>query len=605
MEDMKKLTPFKYFCLTNFPYIEADFDALTNYELFCKITEYLNEISKNNNALIDNFNELYNYVTDYFNNLDVTTEIDNKLEEMASDGTLTRLIKPFFDEAIEEVPDIVSDWIDANLSQETGYVIDTSLTVAGAGADAKATGDKIREINSELLVSYDIASEMTITEIVNGERYVSTGIQTNADYKRAKYLYPVKPFKLIHCTTSVANDDMAINFFDEDLNWISRRYIFNSSSLTPSCVAPYNACYFGFDVKTTNTNTSFKLYIVGDGKCDNIDRTFKDNLKSYLVEPDRVITTSGNMNTSENYDVIIVPNPNCDTMYCSFNVGSNAMIIKGDGTTEFLTATTVTGEDYSRRYTIPSYCKVLFICYPHSLQLNENGDIMSYVNLIRTNDNPLNKKRITCIGASATRLDQHQNNGAGTTGGVVGWQKWLKWNGAFCSNRGKNGYCYTVGYGSGSLYTDVVTNQMDLSNEDMVILFGGMNDAQYNAPVGNPPTDYSSYVNTPSTMCGAINGIIDYIRTNNPYCKIFIVAPYKSSLSSLGYTHQKEYVDAIRKCAEFWSVPYIDLFAKCDISPNVNSSDYLYDGIHPNSIGFENIGKIIVSNMLGELKYEG
>ena len=30
---MKKLPPFKFFMLQNFPFIEYDFDALTNYEL--------------------------------------------------------------------------------------------------------------------------------------------------------------------------------------------------------------------------------------------------------------------------------------------------------------------------------------------------------------------------------------------------------------------------------------------------------------------------------------------------------------------------------------------------------------------------------------------
>ena len=42
-EDLKILTPFKMQVLTNFPYIEADFDALTNYQLLCKIVEYLKE----------------------------------------------------------------------------------------------------------------------------------------------------------------------------------------------------------------------------------------------------------------------------------------------------------------------------------------------------------------------------------------------------------------------------------------------------------------------------------------------------------------------------------------------------------------------------------
>ena len=87
----KKLAPFKLFVLENFPFIEADFDAITNYQLMCKIDEYINEVAKNNDIMIDNVEALNNW----FNNLDVQTEINNKLDEMATDGTLEELIAQY------------------------------------------------------------------------------------------------------------------------------------------------------------------------------------------------------------------------------------------------------------------------------------------------------------------------------------------------------------------------------------------------------------------------------------------------------------------------------------------------------------------------------
>lgn len=102
--DMKNLTPFKLCVLQNFPFIEADFDAVTNYQLLCKVVEYLNKVIDNNNKQNDNITQLeqnfitlYNYVKDYFNNLDVQEEINNKLDEMVQDGTIdiifTRILK--------------------------------------------------------------------------------------------------------------------------------------------------------------------------------------------------------------------------------------------------------------------------------------------------------------------------------------------------------------------------------------------------------------------------------------------------------------------------------------------------------------------------------
>ena len=101
-EDYKILTPFKMQVLTNFPYIEADFDALTNYQLLCKIVEYLNNVIHNENELTEQVNSLYNayvslqnYVNTYFDNLDLQTEVDRKLDEMAEDGTLADMIAEY------------------------------------------------------------------------------------------------------------------------------------------------------------------------------------------------------------------------------------------------------------------------------------------------------------------------------------------------------------------------------------------------------------------------------------------------------------------------------------------------------------------------------
>ena len=97
--NFKKLPPFKFFVLQNFPFIEADFDAITNYQLLCKVVEYLNKVIDENNRigeqtenLTNSFTELQEYVTNYFDNLDIQDEINNKLDEMAESGELVEII---------------------------------------------------------------------------------------------------------------------------------------------------------------------------------------------------------------------------------------------------------------------------------------------------------------------------------------------------------------------------------------------------------------------------------------------------------------------------------------------------------------------------------
>lgn len=100
--NFKNLCPFKWFVLQNFPFIEADFDAITNWQLFCKLGEEINKIIEKTNLtgeqvenLTNAFIELQNYVNNYFENLDVQDEINNKLNEMVQDGTLQEIITSY------------------------------------------------------------------------------------------------------------------------------------------------------------------------------------------------------------------------------------------------------------------------------------------------------------------------------------------------------------------------------------------------------------------------------------------------------------------------------------------------------------------------------
>lgn len=51
----------------------------------------------------------------------------------------------------EEIAEQVSTWLEENITEDPTVVIDTSLSVTGAAADAKAAGDGIREANEALL----------------------------------------------------------------------------------------------------------------------------------------------------------------------------------------------------------------------------------------------------------------------------------------------------------------------------------------------------------------------------------------------------------------------------------------------------------------------
>ena len=97
-----KIPLFRRCVLQNFPFIEQDFDALTDYALLCKVVEYLNKVitATNENsaqveALTIAFNNLKSYVDHYFDNLDVQEEINNKLDQMVADGSFQTILNTF------------------------------------------------------------------------------------------------------------------------------------------------------------------------------------------------------------------------------------------------------------------------------------------------------------------------------------------------------------------------------------------------------------------------------------------------------------------------------------------------------------------------------
>lgn len=131
------ISPIVYEALSSFPFIEQDFDALTTYEL--------------TSMIIDRLNTVITKVNDFENPEELIIE---KINEMAEDGTLEQMVRELTDDAISDVideldndiPGVVTGWLANNITQPTTPVIDKTLSISGAGADAKITGDLLSVI---------------------------------------------------------------------------------------------------------------------------------------------------------------------------------------------------------------------------------------------------------------------------------------------------------------------------------------------------------------------------------------------------------------------------------------------------------------------------
>lgn len=82
------------------------------------------------NTAID---DLKKYCKDYFKNLNINAEIDSKIDEMVADGSFLRIIG-------NTVTNTVNQWMNKHITNPTNPVIDKSLSINNAAADARTVG---------------------------------------------------------------------------------------------------------------------------------------------------------------------------------------------------------------------------------------------------------------------------------------------------------------------------------------------------------------------------------------------------------------------------------------------------------------------------------
>lgn len=176
------LPPFKWFVLQNFPYIEDDFDALTNWQLFCKLGKEMNKIIEKCNLtgeqvenLTNAYNELKAYIDNYFENLDVQEEINNKLDEMAEQGVLTDIIAQYL-----QLAGVLSYDTKADMKAAENLADGSTCYILGESNynDGKGSYYKVRTITNEDKIDNDNIVALDVSESLIAEK-----IKDNTDVK--------------------------------------------------------------------------------------------------------------------------------------------------------------------------------------------------------------------------------------------------------------------------------------------------------------------------------------------------------------------------------------------------------------------------------------
>lgn len=356
IEYSKPVPPFVKFCAANIPMVFDD--SLSYYEALCALWKWLQtdvidvinnnaavtqlwreelttfennvteeietfetDIRKDFNDLSDLFDQLHDYVENYFDNLDVQEEINNKLDDMVEDGTLQEIITTYIQSNVSWIFDTVADMKLATNLIAGSYARTLGYYAIGDGGGATYKIDDTSTPNEMDIIqigSSDLSAVLVTSSTKNVKQFGAKGdgIQDDTSFiQRAintlqdnDCLYLPKGNKsnyLISDTLELTANDVCI--YSEPKTEYSTRLICHTSNITMLNVIAYgvtikNIAFYGDgtdEADGTVDGVYFDRSSLGDADTyANLDEVVEDCLFMYL---DSSITFKGrNMRIKNN-----------------------------------------------------------------------------------------------------------------------------------------------------------------------------------------------------------------------------------------------------------------------------------------------------------------
>lgn len=590
----KPIPFFKRFVIQNFPFIEEDFDALTNYQLFCKVVEYLNTVIGSQNEVTQQMEHVLNY----FNTLDVQDEINNKLDQMAENGTLTNLIsayvQPYIDNMEADITEISAKTDQYNqksidryndLANRISLVETISPTVVTSTA-AMTDTSKIYVLTTdnnwyyydgdswEVGGSYSSADLVTKVNGINtfldgcgyltfDGGYIKTDgtIEAHSSWKHSNEYLPLLFIK--GYTVPAWSSVSCVAFYDENKSFISGlhgtgAYYDTHETITKESGIPSNAKYIRISLRIGyegDFTISKSLYNIEPLIADVEEKVEQINPDLGYADDNKYINTSGvltelgrwghtaNFVPISRVESVSVPlwgGASCVAFY-----DSNKNFIRGiSGNAPYYeTHETLTSLDVAPANAV--YVKFSYVyisrdgteSYYPDIKLKTIDDLADNVYNVYTTD--WRRKRCAFLGDSITY-------GAGTTEGNRYWE-YLK------GMIGINPFSYGVsGAKMSNLYSQATAMHGALGNNvDAIFIFAGTNDFLASTPLGewyttttedveiNSDTHATeerskrTFVDSTSTFKGAINKLLSYLKNTYPTKQIIMMTPIHRGYAKL------------------------------------------------------------------------
>ena len=318
VEKQPPVPPFVQFCVSAVPQV---FDnSMSYYETVCALWKYLNDTVNviNNNAMVtEDFiakvNELHAYVENYFANLDVQEEINNKLDQMAEDGTLQEIITSYIQANVAWTFDTVADMklaenlIAGSYAQTLGF----HTINDGGGAIYKISDSGTADEMSVIAVG-SLYANLESGDTVKVEQLGAYGDETHDDSASIQKAFDSEKIVEFAPKTYLC--------FNLTCNYPTRKLVINGNGATlkrPQLnVAPYNKTVSQMKwIKTIVANTSIEIH---DLNFDNNCFTMWSKADGYAQEQSASIQFN---NDTTKFRVVM------DNCSCKNSAGDGIMIV--------------------------------------------------------------------------------------------------------------------------------------------------------------------------------------------------------------------------------------------------------------------------------------
>lgn len=583
------------------------------------------------------------YIDNYFANLDVSQEVLDAIRVLASTGELNQIIDP-------TIATATADWLAKHITPTTP-VIDDTLTISGAGADAKVTGDFITNLY-DTVYSTDLLP-LQYMKRTNGAMNAAAdnwiGLTSN-NYQ--------------HLVIPVNEGD----FFTITQSGNSAYWAFLSNYDLTSFPQTIGGRQSGNFNNVVRTGTRYIFITVKWNNVDTIPSVFKINdwnyvpsIKSELFKSfdNKIDSVNYSVNSNTPYDYIYEDNNISYHPYSFTSSGLNVQIIDPDMIKVSGTYNTGASRITDNKNTLKANTN-------YTLMVKGNNEIPLYVGIADSSGYiTYNNNKVEVVGENSYHFNSGNSDRTGVYVYVRGsstytfnndeikvyliegihsttdfyiYEEWKKnkllnkkvaWYGdsitqgyiwcqavnnvfAFNATNCGSGGC-RISYTSSRNDSMCLTDRMDgnytpdtgiaiaiPSDVDIIFVEGGINDWGSNVNFGS-----SKWINNfdYNLFAEACNIMFDNLTQKFPNAEIYVIAPTFAKwsnhftdtygiINNLSYQNI-DYNDVLCDVAGRWGIKSLNLARILGTNDN-NVANYTTDGIHPNTPGNAKIAEAVI-----------